>query len=95
MARVNLDNGKLADPGDPRVIWEAFKPGSEPSDQVVDGGEEAQNLPADATPAYVPAADYGAGQPGTVPPGSVPPVPGAAANQRPAPPPATSTSGLY
>jgi penicillin-binding protein 1A len=99
MARVDLATGKLADGSDGKMIWEAFKPGTEPSDQVVDGGEEAQSLPADATPAFTPTADYGAGQlvaPGSAPPpGSVPPVPGTIVNQRPPTPPSTSTSGLY
>jgi penicillin-binding protein 1A len=96
MARVDLATGKLADAGDPRAIWEAFKPDSEPSDQVVDGGEEAQSLPSDSTPAYTNTGDYGSSQPasGAVPPGSVPPVPGATAAP-PAPPPSPSTTGLY
>ncbi|MEI9986748.1 MAG: hypothetical protein WDN69_28410 [Aliidongia sp.] len=97
MARVNRQTGKLADGSEGDVIWEAFKPGTEPSDQVVDGGEEAQSLPSDSSPAYTPAsADYGTGQSpgGAPPPGSVPPVPGAIVNQRPAPA-ATSTTGLY
>ena len=92
MARVNLDNGKLADSGDGRVIWEAFKPGTEPSDEVVDGGEEAQNLPPDSTPLFTPTSD--SGQAGTNNPG-VPPVPGQIINQRPPPQPSTNTTGLY
>ena len=96
MARVNLDNGKLADGSDGRTIWEAFKPGTEPSDQIVDGGDEAQTISGDMTPAYVPAADYGTGD--APPPGpqpGVPPVPGAIVNQRPTTPSTTSTTGLY
>ena len=40
LVRVNQDTGRLAKPGDSKVVLEAFKPGSEPSgDQVViDGG---------------------------------------------------------
>jgi penicillin-binding protein 1A len=41
LVRVNLTNGKLADPSDTHAIWEAFKPDTEPSDEVVDGGEAA------------------------------------------------------
>ena len=92
MARVNLESGKLADSGDSHVIWEAFKPGTEPSDEVVDGGEEAQNLSPDSTPLFTPTSD--AGPPGQSNPG-VPPVPGQIVNQRPSAPAPTSTTGLY
>lgn len=39
--RVNLDNGKLAQPGDEHVILEAFKPGTQPSEtqDVLDTGQ--------------------------------------------------------
>ncbi len=40
LVRINQDSGRLAKPGDKKVVLEAFKPGSEPTgDQVViDGG---------------------------------------------------------
>ena len=40
LVRVNQDTGKLAKPGDRKVVLEAFKPGSEPSGTqvVIDGG---------------------------------------------------------
>jgi penicillin-binding protein 1A len=92
MARVELGSGKLAEPGDTKAIWEAFKPGTEPSDEVVDGGEDAQAVPADA-PSAAPL-EYGVGQ--LVPPApAAGPAPGTIVNQRPAPPPATGTTGLY
>ena len=30
LVRVNAASGRLAEPGDPKAIWEAFKPGTEP-----------------------------------------------------------------
>ena len=40
LVRVNQDTGRLAKPGDRKVVLEAFKPGSEPSGAqvVIDGG---------------------------------------------------------
>ena len=40
LVRVNGDTGRLAKPGDRKVVLEAFKPGSEPSGEqvVIDGG---------------------------------------------------------
>jgi penicillin-binding protein 1A len=40
LVRVNGDTGRLAKPGDRKVVLEAFKPGSEPSGAqvVIDGG---------------------------------------------------------
>ena len=93
MARVDLASGRLAEPGDGRVIWEAFKPGTEPSDEVVDGGQDAQVVTDEGTPAFTPTSDYGAGQ--LVAPNSGPPSPGAIINPRPSPPPSTNTTGLY
>jgi len=63
MVRVDLETGKLAEAGAAKFIWEAFKPGTEPSDQIIDGGEDAQNLPPDATPLTNPTGDSGTGQP--------------------------------
>jgi penicillin-binding protein 1A len=69
MVRVDPETGKLADPGAGKFIWEAFKPGTEPSDQIVDGGEDAQNLPPDMMPIASPTEGIGL-QPsaGTAPP---------------------------
>ncbi len=40
LVRINGDTGRLAKPGDRKVVLEAFKPGSEPSGEqvVIDGG---------------------------------------------------------
>jgi penicillin-binding protein 1A len=96
MSRVNVDSGRLAGAGETggRIIWEAFKPESEPSDEVVDGGQDAQVMTDDGPPA--PTEDYSTGD--TPPAGASPPAPGTVATQRPpapATPPSTSTTGLY
>jgi penicillin-binding protein 1A len=94
MVRVDRETGKLAEGGGSDVIWEAFKPGTEPSDQIIDGGEDAQTVSNDATPAFVASPDYVPGQ--GVPANAGPPAPGTIVNQRPAtPPPATPATGLY
>jgi penicillin-binding protein 1A len=49
LVRVNLDTGQRAQPGDQRVILEAYKPGTEPDgEQQVIGGESASTVPAAA-----------------------------------------------
>jgi penicillin-binding protein 1A len=98
LARVNPTTGKLAEPGERNVIWEAFKPGAEPSDQVIDGGEGMEAVaPDDAAPAlpYTATSNYGSGV--LVPPGSVPPPPTDVRAPAPPPPttPSTDTGGLY
>ncbi|HLY57913.1 MAG TPA: penicillin-binding protein 1A [Stellaceae bacterium] len=97
LVRVNADSGQLAMPGDRNVIWEAFKPGTEPSpdenESVVEGGPGTETISSDggmedaipATPAY------GVGV-------LVPPTPRStqAPNQpRPVVPPSTDGTGLY
>jgi penicillin-binding protein 1A len=59
LARVNADTGQFAEPGDRNVIWEAFKPGTEPSDEVIDGGAGIETLEggADVQGAGIPGAD--------------------------------------
>ena len=104
LVRVNPENGRLAQPGDRRAIWEAFIPGTEPNpDQpqlVLDGsgrtgGEGGWNGAA------VPGAGYGdpsaPGPYGSTPGALLPPgggLPGAASA---VPPPAATvgTGGLY
>ena len=47
--RINLDSGRIARPGDRRVILEAFKPGTEPSGkQKVIGGTYTPSAKVDA-----------------------------------------------
>jgi penicillin-binding protein 1A len=98
LVRVDAETGRLAEPGDRTVIWEAFKPGTEPTpdeeDTVVEGGPAAQTVQAgqpDATEGEVPATPaYGIGV--MVAPRQAP-VPAAS---RPRPPPAsTDGTGLY
>ena len=98
LARVNVATGKLAESGDRNVIWEAFKPGTEPSDEIIEGGQGVTiATPGDDTASVEPAtatSNYGVGA--LVPPGTAPPPPTAV--RIPAPPPTTSstgTSGLY
>ena len=45
LVRVNQDSGRLAKPGDKKVVLEAFKPGSEPTGEqvVIDGGYNPWN----------------------------------------------------
>lgn len=107
LVKVNPDNGRLAEPGERRAIWEAFVPGTEPTgDQavaVLDGsGQTGGN---GAWSGEVPGAGYGEDASGSY---SALPVPGAGggALQAPAaagggygaPPPAAATvgtGGLY
>ncbi len=98
LARVNVATGKLAEAGDRNVIWEAFKPGTEPSDEVIDGGQGVAiadpNDDTASTDEPAPTTNFGAGS--LVPPGTAPPPPTAV--RIPAPQPttgSTGTSGLY
>jgi penicillin-binding protein 1A len=82
LVRVDAETGKPARPGDRKVIWEAFKPGTEPSlgdGMVVSGiGASEEDAPAPATmPAGSPLGGIGI------------------APARPAAPPASGTGGLY
>jgi penicillin-binding protein 1A len=81
LVRVNRDTGKPASPGDRKVIWEAFKPGTEPSfndGMVVSGigASDDETMPA-ATPTGSPLGGV------------------SIAPSTPAPPPASGTGGLY
>ena len=99
MVRVDRKTGQLADGAGGDVIWEAFKPGSEPSDQIVDGGGDATPASGDETPALPPSPDYVPPQQvagPTIPANTGPPLPGTIVNPHPAePPPATPATGLY
>jgi penicillin-binding protein 1A len=105
LVRVNPATGQLAE-GERNAIWEAFKPGTEPTpnDQVVDGDGIDANSIGDPQQSEVPADDQplrNVGQPqeptmaGALPPpmpGGVPPVPTSASPMTPAVPPAPATS---
>ena len=58
LVRVNPSTGLVARAGDRDVIWEAFKPGSEPMvlGPVLDGGAMTSDA---AAPAPIPARDAG------------------------------------
>ena len=60
LVRVNPLTGLVARPGERDVIWEAFKPGTEPvvPGPVLDGGAMASEA---AGPTPIPASDTGAG----------------------------------
>ena len=107
LVRVNATSGRLAEPGDKSVIFEAFKPGTEPS------GDEPDVITSDA-PQYGggPDAPLGpdngdAGGVSALPPGAPPPqgatitplpipVPGAMPRSVPTrTAPAAGTGGLY
>ncbi|HEV2674385.1 MAG TPA: penicillin-binding protein 1A [Aliidongia sp.] len=73
LVRVNAATGQLAEGGERNVIWEAFKPGTEPSpsDQVVDGGGIEPGSIGDVDQSNPPMDDQSAssvGQPQQLPP---------------------------
>jgi penicillin-binding protein 1A len=82
LVRVNPETGKPARPGDRKVIWEAFKPGTEPGfgdSMVVSGVDRSED-----------DALGGASAPAGSALGGV-----SIAPSMPAPPPASGTGGLY
>jgi penicillin-binding protein 1A len=89
LVRVNATTGRLAEPGERNVIWEAFKPGTEPGDEVIEGaaGIETISGETDAT-----TSDFGPGV--LVPPGQAATAV-AAPKPVPAATPSTGTGGLY
>ncbi|HEV2548225.1 MAG TPA: penicillin-binding protein 1A [Stellaceae bacterium] len=102
LVRVNVETGQLAKAGDKQVIYEAFKPGSEPTGEgpvaVVTGGlgdgeDDASmaglgGLGEETTAVATPSA--------AVPAPAVPlPSPAAPGSSRPATVPAGGTGGLY
>jgi penicillin-binding protein 1A len=100
LVRVNVETGQLAKTGDKQVIYEAFKPGSEPTGDgpvaVVTGGlgddEDAASMAAsgalgeETTAVEMPSAAV---------PAAVPAAPVAPGSSRPATVPAGGTGGLY
>jgi penicillin-binding protein 1A len=65
LVRVNLDTGQRAQPGDSRVILEAYKPGTEPDgEQQVIGGDSATTVPASTGVLTGGGAAGGSGTPG-------------------------------
>ncbi len=106
LVRVNATTGRLAEPGDKNLIFEAFKPGSEPTgdeppvvlgDVPQWGGSPDGPLPP---PGVGDMGDAGASGVSALPPGA--PAPGATITPLPLPKPvptrtapATGTGGLY
>jgi penicillin-binding protein 1A len=101
LVRVAADTGELAQPGDRNVIWEAFKPGTEPNpdagESVVEGGQGVETVAnqsgdADAPPA--PDDNIGIlvapARPAAPPVPRAPPSPA-----RPVTVPSTEGTGLY
>lgn len=105
--QINAETGARARPGDKRVIWEAYKPGTEPTDKsyiLSDGGivpvggfHRATALPADGTDTEVENNDT-VGEPASPAETSMP-DPNSYGPAMPPPPPAASdmsgTGGLY
>jgi len=102
LARVNATTGRLAEPGDKNVIFEAFKPGSEPTGD--EPGVTVGDAPDWGGGPDAPLPPPGAGDSGdaggvsALPPGSA--APGAAITPAPRPiptrtTPAAGTGGLY
>lgn len=81
MVRVNRETGKLATPGDPKAIFEAFKPGTEPG---ANDNDDADPLLGDLPQGYsltpVPGGEGGATD-------SAAPAPAPVAGDAPAPAP--------
>ncbi|HUH84557.1 MAG TPA: penicillin-binding protein 1A [Stellaceae bacterium] len=98
LVRINAETGQLAQPGDKKIIYEAFKPGTEPTGEgptmtagtAVNGDDEDAASMAPATPAV-----DGSGAPGAVDTtgGGVPATPATSTAPRTAP--STGTGGLY
>ncbi|HYC13672.1 MAG TPA: penicillin-binding protein, partial [Stellaceae bacterium] len=99
MVRVNASTGQLAKPGDKPVIYEAFKPGTEPTGEEPVPVIGAVTDPDSEAPGDAPAVSVAGGGSQSVP--SMPGVPGASPTSAPQPrPPAGSapaggTGGLY
>jgi len=72
LVRVNPETGQLAQPGERKVIWEAFLPGTEPNPDVpapvLDGS--GQRGGGGAWTGAVPGSDYGTTAPGFGAPGA-------------------------
>jgi penicillin-binding protein 1A len=89
MVRVDAASGRLAWANDADAIWEAFKPGTEPTsdeaDNVVEGGPGIESTAEGASDTMPATPDYGVGI-------VVPPTAG-----RPGQPPQTvpASGGLY
>ena len=107
LARVNATTGRLAEPGEKNVIFEAFKPGSEPTGDeapVTLGGDVPEYGGGPDGPLPPPgvgdsSGDLGASGVSALPPGAPPPV-RATITPLPMPrpartAPATGTGGLY
>jgi penicillin-binding protein 1A len=96
LVRVDAATGKPAQPGDTRVIYEAFKPGSVPSgaeEQALDNDEPMRGLPYGPLPAA--GVTDGQGGPAIPKTGSEPAAPRPSAPVESAPPPAPQPGGLY
>jgi penicillin-binding protein 1A len=101
LVRVNVETGQLARPGEKQVIYEAFKPGSEPTGEgpvaVVTGGlgdgeDDASMAGLGGFGEETTAVEA----PGAAVPAAVPlPSPAAPGSSRPAAVPASGTGGLY
>jgi penicillin-binding protein 1A len=95
LVRVDVNTGQLAKPGDKSVIYEAFKPGTEPTSEApivqvhgpISDDEDAASLgaPSDETPESA--------NPASAAPAGTPPTPTSSAV--PGSVPASGTGGLY
>jgi penicillin-binding protein 1A len=101
LVRVNAETGQLAQGGDKKIIYEAFKPGTEPNGEgpMMAGGTRVSGDDEDAA-SMAPATDAGDatatsdyGNPAAI--GVPTPAAAPAAPTRPRTAPSTGTGGLY
>lgn len=91
MVRVNRETGKLAVPGDPKAIFEAFKPGTEPGARDTDDADPLLgDLPQGYSLSPVPGGEGGGSDPAV----AVPPIAGEAPPPVPVPAPVPSSGNL-
>jgi penicillin-binding protein 1A len=93
LVRVSAATGRLAEAGDRDVIWEAFKPGTEPGladadEPVVEGGQGVETVPNEGVGGMDDAA-YNAAQ------GVMTPGPAEIPREKPSTVPSTGAGGLY
>jgi penicillin-binding protein 1A len=97
MVRVNRETGKLAGVGDPKAIFEAFKPGTEPGADDPDNNDPLLgDLPQGYSLTPVPGGEGGTVDPANPAAPAAAPVAGDAPPPAPAPAPASGNlGGIY
>ena len=97
MVRVNRETGKLAGVGDPKAIFEAFKPGTEPGADDPDNNDPLLgDLPQGYSLTPVPGGEGGTVDPANPAAPAAAPVAGDVPPPAPAPAPASGNlGGIY